>query len=758
MERVFVGVAWPYANAAIHIGGFAGVYLPADAFARYHRLRDREVLMVSGSDVHGTPILVTAENEGSTPEAVARHYDELNREALARLGISFDLFTTTHTLVHERTVHELFFALLENGYIARKTEENPFCPHHARFLPDRYVVGTCPYCGSTTARGDECDRCGRVLEARQLLEPRCRLCGTRAEFRASEHLYLLLDKLEPKLRAFLDAHPQFRPNVAKTTRNFLEGGLHPTAITRDLDWGVSVPLEGFGAKRFYVWFEAVIGYLSASKEWAIRSGHPEAWRRFWDPGAPVRSYYFLGKDNIFFHTVTWPAILLGHGGLELPYDVPANEWLLIGGGKISKSKPSDPDVQLSALCERFAPDVVRLYAAQQAPQNHDTEFQWDEFLQLTDDILSNQYGNLVQRVLVLTRDRCGGRIPAPGEGWKEEGPGTTGERLRRAHAAIEREFEAVHLKEALELALTEVREANRRIHEARPWQAAAADRDRALYEGLWTIQAVATWLAPFLPFSSAEVYRMLGLDKAPGPGDWANAVTPPVPGRVLAEIRPLFPRREEPRVRGAVPPSVPPSGTAAPTTAAVGLDVRVGVIRTVENHPSADRLYVLGVDLGEPKPRTIVAGIRPFYEAGALQGRAIAVLANLEPRTIRRITSQGMLLAADDGERAVLLTPPAGAAPGTPLLPGAPGPGSVSYSAFESAPLVVGSVSGEGPAGTTQVDVGGRSVLVDGTFSRGSAVVVRLDAPGAEHGVALAGPDGAPVAPSSPLPPGTRVR
>lgn len=755
MERVFVGVAWPYANAAIHIGGFAGVYLPADAFARYHRLRDREVLMVSGSDVHGTPILVTAENEGSTPEAVARRYDELNRTALARLGISFDLFTTTHTLVHERTVHEVFFALLEKGYIGRKTEENPYCPNHQRFLPDRYVVGTCPYCGSPTARGDECDRCGRVLEPRQLGEPRCRLCGTRAEFRPSEHLYLLLDKLEPKLRAYLEAHPQFRPNVAKTARNFLEAGLHATAITRDLDWGVSVPLEGFATKRFYVWFEAVIGYLSASKEWAIRSGHPEAWRRFWDAEAPVRAYYFLGKDNIFFHTVTWPSILLGHGGLQLPYDVPANEWLLIGGGKISKSKPSDAEVLLPALAERFAPDVIRFYAAQLAPQHHDTEFSWDEFLQLTDDVLSNQYGNLVQRVLVLVRDRCGGRIPLPGEGWSESGPGSLGERLRAAHAAIEREFEAVHLKEALELALVEVREANRRIHEARPWQAAPADRDRALYEGLWTIQAAATWLSPFLPASSAEVYRMLGVDHPPGPGDWANAVTPPVAGRALGEIRPLFPRREEARAPATPAPPAPVPGASGP---AAGLDVRAGIIRTVENHPSADRLYVLTVDLGEVRPRTIVAGIRPFYEPAQLQGRSIAVLANLEPRTIRKITSQGMLLAADDGERAVLLAPSAGTSPGQPLLPPASAPGTVSYASFEATPLVIGTVEGESTPASARVRVGDRSVVVDTRPPDGAVVVVRLDGVGAEHGTVLAAPDGALVTPSAEVPAGTRVR
>ncbi|MCI4354513.1 MAG: class I tRNA ligase family protein, partial [Thermoplasmata archaeon] len=259
MVRYFIGVAWPYANAAATLGQFAGAFLPGDIFARFHRLRGDEVLMVSGSDVHGTPILVSAEKEGTTPAEVAQKYGDANRKALEQLGISYDRFTDTHTLVHQRTVQELFLALLENGYIGRKTEENPFCPKHERFLPDRYVEGECPFCHSPTARGDECDNCGRVLEPKQLLGPKCRLCATPAIFRPSEHFYILLDKLEPKLRAYLADKGHWRSSVSGTTRNFLDEGLHPTPITRDLEWGIPIPLEGYETKRFYVWFEAVIG-------------------------------------------------------------------------------------------------------------------------------------------------------------------------------------------------------------------------------------------------------------------------------------------------------------------------------------------------------------------------------------------------------------------------------------------------------------------------------------------------------------------
>jgi methionyl-tRNA synthetase len=760
MERVFIGVAWPYANGPIHIGQFAGVYLPADIFARYHRLRGHEVLMVSGSDMHGTPILVTAEKEGASPSEISQRFHAVNQAALAALGISFDLFTDTHTIVHERTVQELFLALLENGFIARKTEESPFCPKHVRFLPDRYVEGTCPHCGSPTARGDECDRCGRILEPRQLGSPHCRLCKTPAEFRPSEHFYLLLDKLAPRLSEYLAGTGHWRPNVTGTTRSFLATGLHPTAITRDLDWGVPLPLDGYPTKRFYVWFDAVIGYLSATREWAIRAGTPDAWRRFWSPAEPVRPYYFLGKDNIFFHTIVWPSILLGHAGLHLPYDVPASEWLQISGSKISKSRPEDADVFLPSLVAHYPADVVRFYSAHLAPQNHDTEFDWDEFHQVTEDVLSNQYGNLVQRILVLIRDRSRGQIPSPGPAWRPDRPGGVGERIQRAHAAIGREFDAVHLKEALELALTEVREENRRIHEARPWQAPDAERDQVLYEGAWLLKAAATWLAPYLPNSSAQVFRMLGEPT----GSWDAALVPPSVGQALGGVQPLFPRREPPPRRTPVAsapsessPAAAPGATAAPTSGD-GLDVRVGVILGAEAHPSADKLYVLRVELGEASPRTIVAGVRPFYTPEQLVGRRVAILANLAPRTIRRITSQGMLLAADDGEKAVLLLVPGAAPPGTPLAGAGSHPGTIDYAEFERTPIVVGVVRPAGGAEPRTIDVGGRAVRVAGEWPEGSTVVVRLDAPDAAQGRLLATPTGEPAAPERILPPGTRVR
>ncbi len=753
--RIFVGIAWPYSNGPFHIGHLAGAYLPGDIFSRFHRLRGNEVLMVSGSDMHGTPTLVTAEKEGVSPEVIARRYHAINKAAFEKLGCSYDLYTHTHTIVHERTVQELFLALLENGYIRRRTEEGAFCPKHQRFLPDRYLTGTCPHCGFENARGDECDHCGRPLEPRQLLHPKCVLCGTPAEFRPSEHFYLELDRLQPRLAEYLGHQTHWRSGTIRVAENFLAEGLHPTPITRDLDWGIPIPLDGYGAKRFYVWFDAVTGYLSASKEWAIRTGDPEAWRRFWDEGDGVRAYYFVGKDNKFHHTVIWPGMLLGVGGLRLPYDVPANEWLLTQGSKISKSRTKDRDPFVPSLLERYPPDVIRFYAALLAPQNHDTELDWAEFDQLHSEVLANQYGNLVQRALVLARDRYEGKVPSPGTTPGDVREEEVRRRIRAAHERITEEYERVHLKEALDLTLAEVREANRRFHEAKPWAASEPARARAVYETLWWLEAIAVWLAPVLPFSSAEVFRMLGRTGPPSSGDWDRVTEPPTPGQPLQEIRPLFPRPEPSPRRSAAggSPSPPPSASAPPVLAA-----KVGIVRSVSDHPSADKLYVLEVDVGEDGPRTVVAGLKGSYAPDQLVGRRVTLLANLAPRTIRRMTSQGMVLAADHADRAVLVEPPAAVAPGTYLAGATASDRTISYEEFAAFPLVVGAVAGVTEDGRTRIDVGGRAVTVLGTWEIGSRVVVRLVARDADAGELLAFGPGLPARVPPEVPVGATVR
>ncbi len=669
------------------------------------------------------------------------------------MGVSFDLYTDTHTVVHERTVKEVFLALLEHGFIRRKTEENAFCPTHQRFLPDRYLTGTCPHCAFPNARGDECPNCGRVVTPRELGDPKCSLDGTPAIFRPSEHFYLELDKLASQLSEYVARQEHWRANVRGTARNFLETGLRPTPITRDLSWGVPIPLEGYDSKRFYVWFEALIGYLSASREWAIRAGREAAWKRYWDPGERVRQYYFVGKDNIFHHTIILPGLLLGAGGFQLPYDVPANEWMNIGGEKISKSRTEDEEAFIPSLLGRFAPDVIRFYATHLAPQNHDTNFDRKELEQLSEEVLSNQYGNLAQRILALVRDREHGRVPVPPAEWDSQRAGGVGLRIRAQHDRITAEYEAVHLKEALDLVLEEIREANRRIHEARPWQSSEAARRETLYEGLWLLKAVAIWLAPVLPFSSAELWRMLGFPAPPSSGDWDQVLVPPPPGQELGEIRPLFPRKETPERKSSDRTRESPAGVES-----VPLGVRAGQIVRVEPHPSADKLYILSVDLGESRPRTVVAGVRPFFTPEDLIGQRIVILANLAPRTIRRITSQGMLLAADSGGRVVLLAPPPTVANGQSVVGVPEGPPTISYEQFDLNPLVVGEVVQTMDPQRSLVDIGERSVSVAGRWPIGTRGVVRVPLlPDADGELLAFGPEAPVLVPQGPTR-GVRVR
>jgi methionyl-tRNA synthetase len=760
MARIFIGVAWPYANGPFHLGHLAGAYLPADQFARYHRLKGNEVLMVSGSDMHGTPVSLRAEREGVPPETIATRYDAVNRESIRKLGLSYDLFTTTHTPLHAREVQDFFLILLRAGFVDRRTAESPYCPKENRFLPDRYLLGTCPHCGFERARGDECTNCGRVLEPRELGSPRCSLCGTPAEFRPSEHFYFRLDKLADPLEQYLADKSYWRDNVRAFTENFRSAGLHPTPITRDLAWGIPIPLDGYAGKVFYVWFEAVIGYLSASKEWAERSGDPDAWRRFWEPDSGVRGFYFLGKDNIFHHTLFWPAMLLGRGGLALPYDVDANEWLRVTGGKISKSPAaptgSESSLELPALLARWPADVIRFYGALRAPQNHDTDYSEADFESVANEVLANQWGNLVQRLLAFTRDKLEGVVPAPPEGWSAESS-EVGRRIRAAHAQITPEYEAVHLKQALELALTEIREANRRFQDAKPWSAPPPDRARAVYEGLWFLRAASVWLAPVIPESSEKVQRMLGLPPGPAAGSWDEALTPPVGGSPIREVNPLFPRADAapPRARPPTPPAAvhpPAPASAAPL---VPLELRAGRIRSVAVLEGADRLYRIEVDLGPKGTRTVVAGLRPFLTPEELQDRAVVLLANLEPRKIRSIVSDGMILAAEWEGKVYPLRPPEGAAEGT---------GSstetlarISYPAFEAGPLRVAQVTSSGPE-TSQASLGDGEVKVAGSWPVGTKLVVRLQGGPEKLAEALALEGGQPVGVVDPVGAGARVR
>ncbi len=548
-ERVLVCVAWPYAKTSTHVGQIVGSFLPGDIFARYHRLAGHDVLMVSGSDAHGTPITVDADKEGIAPGELAARYHAQIVKVLDHLGVTFDLYTITTTENHYKVTQDVFLRLLENGYIFKDTMESPYCPTDKRYLPDRYVNGTCPFCGFSDARGDQCDNCGRTLDPIQLIDPRCRICGSltsQIEIRETEHFFIDLPKFTEPLAEWLEAsRDHWRPNVTNFALNWIKEGLRARAITRDLDWGVPIPLPGYEGKRIYVWFDAVIGYLSASKEWAQRKGEPDAWKRWWEVGAdgkaPARGYYFIGKDNIPFHTSIWPAMLLGYGGLALPYDVPANEFMQMGGQKASSSRGNV--IWTQDVLDQYGPDPLRYYLAASMPETRDTEFTFDELIRRNNDELVATYGNAAHRVLTFTQKHFGGEIPEPGE--LTDADTALLETVKHGFEAVGAAIEAVRLREGLHEAMNVARATNRYLDEQAPWKSIKTDRAaaaRAVWTTLQALNGLKVLFAPYTPFSSQKLHELLGFDGEVTACGWS--ATPAPGGQKLPTPSPLFAKFE----------------------------------------------------------------------------------------------------------------------------------------------------------------------------------------------------------------------
>ena len=509
-ERIFIGVAWPYANGPLHLGHLAGCYLSADIFARYHRAKGNEVLMVSGSDSHGTPITVRAEAEGVTPEDILNRYHPQFLDSWNKLGITFDLFTTTHTENHQEIVHTLFKDFLEKGYLYEQSMLLAYCADCQRFLPDRYVNGTCPHCGFERARGDQCDNCGRTLDPQDLVHPRCVISDSEPEFRESEHYFLKLSAFEQPLLEWVNKQTHWRPNVLNFTRRFLEGGLKDRAITRDLTWGVPIPLEGYDDKRIYVWFEAVTGYLSAAVEWAKQNGDGKDWEAFWkDPD--TKSYYFIGKDNIPFHTIIWPAMLMAYGGLNLPYDVPANEFLSLEDRKFSTSE--NWAVWLPDYLSRYEPDPLRYLLSINMPESGDTNFSWAEYVRRNNDELVATFGNLVNRVLSFTYKNFEGNVPPAGPlGDLEQ---ELLQSAREVMTGVDQDLHDCHFKAAIARAFSLAQQVNRYLDTRAPWRSIKTDRNEAaatLHTVIKVINCLKMLLYPFLPFSAQRIHGYLGLD------------------------------------------------------------------------------------------------------------------------------------------------------------------------------------------------------------------------------------------------------
>lgn len=543
-RRILVAVAWPYASGSRHLGHLAGAYLPADIFARYHRLAGNDVLMVSGSDVHGTPITVRADEEGVDPQVIVDRYHNEFLDNWRQLGISWDLYTTTGTENHREVTWDMFRRLHEHGYIEARPAWQFYDPQAHRFLPDRYVEGTCPHCGYGDARGDQCDNCGRQLDPEDLIEPRSRLTGATPEMRETEHYFLKLSAFQQPLLEWLESREGWRKHVQHMAIGFTREGLIDRAITRDITWGIPLPPEfaDIGEdKRIYVWFEAVIGYLSASKEWSQRQGTPEAWRAWWeDPSA--ESYYFIGKDNIVFHAVIWPCQLMGYEGLNLPTDVPANQYVTFKGEKGSASRGVGRSI--SWYTERLEPDALRYALASVLPEQNDTDLSDEEIIRRVNEELVATWGNLVNRVLNLTARNFSGTVPARGEMTAEDSA-----LLAAVDAGLAKEaehIEKVELRAGLRTAMETAQAANVYLNAQEPWKVMKTDPDRAgtiLWTALAAIAGLETMFSPYLPFTSARLHGMLGLPGDAGDVGW-NRIEPES-GTPLGEIGPLFTKLDE---------------------------------------------------------------------------------------------------------------------------------------------------------------------------------------------------------------------
>ena len=578
MTHVLSAVAWPYANGPRHIGHVAGFGVPSDVFSRYMRMAGHDVLMVSGTDEHGTPILVQAEAEGCTPRQLADRYNAMIVQDLHALGLSYDLFTRTTTRNHHAVAQEMFRVVHANGYLVEQSTQGAVSPSTGRTLPDRFIEGTCPICGYDGARGDQCDNCGNQLDPVDLINPRSKINGEVPQFVESQHLFLDLPALADALGKWLHAKESeglWRPNVIKFSVNLLDD-VRPRAMTRDIDWGIPVPLPGWAEqpnKRLYVWFDAVVGYLSASIEWARRSGDPEAWRRWWNDPAAL-SYYFMGKDNITFHAQIWPAELLAYDGrgerggtpgiygdLQLPTEVVSSEYLTMEGKQFSSSRRVG--ILVRDVLSRYQPDALRYFISAAGPENQDTDFTWAEFVRRTNDELVAGWGNLVNRTASLIHKNFG-QIPAAGELSDDDRAllRTTAAGFGTVGALIERHRQKQALAEAMRI----VGEANKYLSDQAPWKL-KGDRDRmgtVLHVAAQAISDCRTLLAPFLPFSAQTVHETFGgtgvvspmpqirqvedLDGGPAypalMGDYGDfpkwESVPVVPGSPVASPTPIF--------------------------------------------------------------------------------------------------------------------------------------------------------------------------------------------------------------------------
>lgn len=645
MKRILVTSALPYANGPMHIGQIAGAYLPADIYVRYQRLRNQDVIHICGTDDHGVLIAIKAFQEHISPKQIVDKYHKNIKASLEKLGIKYDNFSRTEKPIHYKTSQDFFLNLYKKGYLTPNITEQLYCPKCKRFLPERFVEGTCPYCGFDSARGDQCEKCGRWLEPMMLKDPKCQLCGGIPTKRKSKHWFFRLDLLQKELEAWLKTKQAWKNNVSAFTKNWLKEGLEPRPVTRDIDWGIPVPIPEAKGKVIYVWFEAPIGYISATKEW-----DKEHWEDYWF-SKDTELVHFIGKDNIVFHAMVWPAMLMAHGEFILPTQIPANEFLNIEGKKISTSR--NWAVWLPDYLENFDPDPLRYVLTTNAPEKGDVDFTWGDFLTKNNNELSDILGNFINRTLSFIKQYLGNKIPHPAVYNSDDTQFLN--KIETTKKKLETSIEKFELKRGLKELMALAKEGNRYFDYQKPWK--KNERTLTVIHACTTLIAnFGTLFSPFLPFTATTITQILGIKQIP----WNEIGKFKAPeGKEIGELKILFKKINKGRIEMEKSKLGKPSiekTTQISFSDFEKLDLRVAEVKQASKVEGTDQLLKLTVSIGEEE-REIVAGIAQNYTLEKLIGKKIIVLVNLEPRTIKSVLSKGMLLAATEGNKVVLLVP-----------------------------------------------------------------------------------------------------
>ena len=661
-KRYLITSALPYANGPVHIGHLAGVYIPSDIYTRYLRLRGRDVISVCGSDEHGVPITIKARKEGVSPQVIVDRYHTLIKESFRRLGISFDIYSRTSSPTHYKTASEFFRKLYDEGKFIERTSMQYYDEEAQTFISDRYKVGTCPSCGNERAYGDQCEQCGSTLSPDELINPHSAVSGSIPVKRETKHWYLPLDQYEDFLRKWiLEGHKEWKSNVYGQCKSWLDLGLQPRAVSRDLDWGIPVPVEGAEGKVLYVWFDAPIGYISATKDLT-----PD-WEKYWK-SEDTRLVHFIGKDNIVFHCIVFPSMLKAHGGYILPDNVPANEFLNLEGDKISTSR--NWAVWLHEYLDDFPgkEDVLRYVLCANAPETKDNDFTWRDFQARNNNELVAILGNFVNRALVLTKKYYGGRVPACGE-MIDYDRATVAE-LQGIRSELESSIENFRFREALRNAMNFARIGNKYLADTEPWKVVKTDPERVntiLNIALQITANVAVAIEPFMPFSSEKILKMLAIDRPSWDALGSMSVIPA--GHEIGEPELLFEKIEDEAIERQLAKLEASKAANAAAEAAQHvaeqkaevsfddfdkMDIRISTIIAAEKVAKTKKLLKLTVDTGIDR-RTIVSGIAEYFKPEELVGRQVPVLVNLAPRELKGIRSEGMILMAEDALRGLVM-------------------------------------------------------------------------------------------------------